>query len=215
MPIFVFVSLTSKYAHLFSFLSITGIGPNIRTMSFLFVLSVFINRILFFKFETPCTLSTLLNVQEIIISDNKIVKNFLKMNILNIYNKTLVDARNPAIFENYIDDNLNNKLLIFLIFLSKIFNKIEKKDESYQKLFDYIFNRIETDLRELGYGDMSVNKKMKVIVTKFYSILLDFKDYSKKTNNDKSNILRKYFVEVRKIDDFSVYLINYLSIDNV
>jgi cytochrome b pre-mRNA-processing protein 3 len=99
--------------------------------------------------------------------------------------------------------------------LSKIFNKLEKKDDSYQKLFDYIFNRIETDLRELGYGDMSVNKKMKVIVTKFYSILLDFKDYSKKTNNDKSNILRKYFVEVRKIDDFSVYLINYLSIDNV
>ena len=137
------------------------------------------------------------------------------MNILNIYNKTLVDARNPAIFANYIDDNLNNKILIFLIFLSKIFNKLEKKDDSYQKLFDYIFNRIETDLRELGYGDMSVNKKMKVIVTKFYSILLDFKDYSKKTNNDKSNILRKYFVEVRKIDDFSVYLINYLSIDNV
>ena len=137
------------------------------------------------------------------------------MNILNIYNKTLVDARNPVIFENYIDDNLNNKILIFLIFLSKIFNKLEKKDDSYQKLFDYIFNRIETDLRELGYGDMSVNKKMKVIVTKFYSILLDFKDYSKKTNNDKSNILRKYFVEVRKIDDFSVYLINYLSIDNV
>ena len=137
------------------------------------------------------------------------------MNILNIYNKTLVDARNPTIFENFIDDNLNNKILIFLIFLSKIFNKLEKKDDSYQKLFDYIFNRIETDLRELGYGDMSVNKKMKVIVTKFYSILLDFKDYSKKTNNDKSNILRKYFVEVRKIDDFSVYLINYLSIDNV
>ena len=137
------------------------------------------------------------------------------MNILNIYNKTLVDARNPAIFTNYIDDNLNNKILIFLIFLSKIFNKIGKKDDSYQKLFDYIFNRIETDLRELGYGDMSVNKKMKVIVTKFYSILLDFKDYSKKTNNEKSNILRKYFADVRKIDDFSDYLINYLSIDNV
>tara|TARA_B100001057_G_scaffold189096_1_gene189898 strand:- start:452 stop:865 length:414 start_codon:yes stop_codon:yes gene_type:complete len=137
------------------------------------------------------------------------------MNILNIYNKTLVDARNPAIFANYIDDNLNNKILIFLIFLSKIFNKIGKKDDSYQKLFDYIFNRIETDLRELGYGDMSVNKKMKVIVTKFYSILLDFKDYSKKTNNEKSNILRKYFADVRKIDDFSDYLINYLSIDNV
>ncbi len=126
-----------------------------------------------------------------------------------------MEARKPAIFENYINDNLNNKLLIFLIFLSKIFNKIEETDNNYQKFFDYIFNRIETDLRELGYGDMSVNKKMKVIVTKFYSILIDFKNYSKHSEDKKLDILRKYFTDVRKIDAFSVYLTRYLSIDNV
>ena len=137
------------------------------------------------------------------------------MNILNLYNKTLIEARNPLIFSNYIDDNLNNKILIFLIFLSKKFNKIKKSDDNYQKFFDYIFNRIETDLRELGYGDMSVNKKMKVIVTKFYSILIDFKNYTKISKDEKSNILRKYFGEIRQIDDFIDYLIKYLSIDNV
>tara|TARA_B100000963_G_C22592775_1_gene656322 strand:- start:9 stop:422 length:414 start_codon:yes stop_codon:yes gene_type:complete len=137
------------------------------------------------------------------------------MNILNLYNKTLLEARNPVIFENYIDDNLNNKILVFLIFLSKIFNKIKKTDENYQKFFDYIFNRIETDLRELGYGDMSVNKKMKVIVTKFYSILVDFKNYKIISKDEKMDILRKYFTDIRKIDDFSDYLIKYLSIDNV
>ena len=137
------------------------------------------------------------------------------MNILNLYNKTLLEARNPVIFETYVDDNLNNKILIFLIFLSKIFNKIKKTDENYQKFFDYIFNRIETDLRELGYGDMSVNKKMKVIVTKFYSILVDFKNYKLISKDEKSDILRKYFTDIRKIDDFSDYLIKYLSIDNV
>lgn len=137
------------------------------------------------------------------------------MNILNLYNKTLLEARNPVIFENYVDDNLNNKILIFLIFLSKIFNKIKKTDENYQKFFDYIFNRIETDLRELGYGDMSVNKKMKVIVTKFYSILVDFKNYKIISKDEKMDILRKYFTDIRKIDDFSDYLIKYLSIDNV
>ena len=137
------------------------------------------------------------------------------MNILNLYNKTLVEARNPLIFKNYIDDNLNNKILIFLIFLSKKFNKIKKTDDNYQKFFDYIFNRIETDLRELGYGDMSVNKKMKVIVTKFYSILLDFKNFTKISKDEKCKILRKYFNVIRKIDDFTDYLIKYLSIDNV
>ncbi len=137
------------------------------------------------------------------------------MDILNLYNKTLLEARNPLIFDNYIDDNLNNKILIFLIFLSKKFNKIKKTDVNYQKFFDYIFNRIETDLRELGYGDMSVNKKMKVIVTKFYSILLDFKNYTKISKDEKSNILKKYFNDIRQIDDFMDYLVKYLSIDNV
>ena len=137
------------------------------------------------------------------------------MNILNLYNKTLAEARNPLIFKNYIDDNLNNKILIFLIFLTKKFNKIKKNDDNYQKFFDYIFNRIETDLRELGYGDMSVNKKMKVIVTKFYSILLDFKNFTKISKDEKCNILIKYFKDIRKIDDFTDYLIKYLSIDNV
>ena len=137
------------------------------------------------------------------------------MNILNIYNKTLIEARNPLLFSNYIDDNLSNKILIFLILLSKKFNKIKKSDDNYQKFFDYIFNRIETDLRELGYGDMSVNKKMKVIVTKFYSISIDFKNYTKISKDEKSNILRKYFSEIRQIDDFIDYLVKYLSIDNV
>ena len=49
---------------------------------------------------------------------------------------------------------------------------------------------------------MSVNKKMKVIVTKFYSILLDFKNYTKISKDEKINILRKYFNDIRQIDDF-------------
>ncbi len=137
------------------------------------------------------------------------------MDINKLYNKILLDARNPVIFKEFIKDDLNNKILVFLIFLSKTFNKIDKSDNNYQKFFDYIFNRIETDLRELGYGDMSVNKKMKIIVTKFYSILIDFKNYKKPKDNKNYSIIRKYFKDVRKIDDFSDFLVNYLSIDNV
>ena len=137
------------------------------------------------------------------------------MDINKLYNKILLDARNPVIFKEFIKDDLNNKILVFLIFLSKTFNKIDKSDNNYQKFFDYIFNRIETDLRELGYGDMSVNKKMKIIVTKFYSILIDFKNYKKPKYKKNYSIIRKYFKDVRKIDDFSDFLVNYLSIDNV
>jgi len=136
------------------------------------------------------------------------------MNIENLYNKILIDARNPDIFSRFIDDNLNNKIIIFLTFLSKVFNKIDKNDKNYQIFFDYIFHRIETDLRELGYGDMSVNKKMKVIVTKFYSILLDFKNFDNIDKLNKVEILVKYFKNIKEIDEFSAMINSYLSIDN-
>ena len=137
------------------------------------------------------------------------------MNIENLYNKTLTDSRNPNIFKNYLSDDLNNKLLLFLIFLSKIFNNMPRNDKNYQIFFDYIFNRIETDLRELGYGDMSVNKKMKIIVTKFYSILIDFKNYSNLTTIQKTDILMKYFSKIEKKDDFIEFLNKYFAVDNV
>mgnify|MGYP000665542826 CR=1 FL=1 len=136
------------------------------------------------------------------------------MNIENLYNKILLDARNPEIFSRFIEDSLNNKIIIFLTFLSKIFNKMDENDKNYQIFFDYIFHRIETDLRELGYGDMSVNKKMKVIVTKFYSILLDFKNFDNKDKLNKVEILVKYFKNIKEIDEFSAMINSYLSIDN-
>ena len=136
------------------------------------------------------------------------------MNIENLYNKILLDARNPDIFSRFIEDSLNNKIIIFLTFLSKIFNKMDENDKNYQIFFDYIFHRIETDLRELGYGDMSVNKKMKVIVTKFYSILLDFKNFDNKDKLNRVEILTKYFKNIKEIDEFSAMINSYLSIDN-
>lgn len=126
----------------------------------------------------------------------------------------MLDARNPDIFSRFIEDSLNNKIIIFLTFLSKIFNKMDENDKNYQIFFDYIFHRIETDLRELGYGDMSVNKKMKVIVTKFYSILLDFKNFDNKDKLNRVEILAKYFKNIKEIDEFSAMIISYLSIDN-
>ena len=136
------------------------------------------------------------------------------MDIENLYNKKLSEARNPEVFSKYLEDNLNNKLLIFLIYWTNVFNKIDKNNPEYQKLFDYIFQRIETDLREIGYGDMSVNKKMKVIVTKFYSILVDFNDFASQPLELKINIIKKYFPNIKEIDQFSSHLDVYLAVDN-
>lgn len=141
------------------------------------------------------------------------------MRIENIYSKFLLLSRNTEIFNNYINDNLDNKIIVFFIHLSLFFNQInEEKNNLRQDLFDYIFYRIETDLREIGHGDMSVNKKMKILITKFYSILVDFQNFNENNDQKKRDILKKYFVEIKNIDNFSNYLVvffktNYKDID--
>ena len=63
-----------------------------------------------------------------------------------------------------------------------------------QKLYDSLFHNIENNLRELGFGDVSVNKKMKDLNKILYDILLKINsspDESKFYINKK--IILKYF----------------------
>ncbi|MDC3020305.1 hypothetical protein OA008_01575 [Candidatus Pelagibacter sp.] len=49
-------------------------------------------------------------------------------------------------------------LFFHLAFLLKVFKNIETK-ENLQKLFDFCIRQIELSIREIGYGDASINKK--------------------------------------------------------
>ena len=81
-----------------------------------------------------------------------------------------------------------------------------------QKLYDSLFFNIENNLRELGFGDVSVNKKMKEMNKILYDILLKIE------NNDSSNanfylnqnLAIKYFSTLKdnkneKLGEFSSY----------
>ena len=48
-----------------------------------------------------------------------------------------------------------------------------------QELYDNVFLNIENDLREIGHGDVTVNKKMKQLNQIFHHILIKFISNSK------------------------------------
>ena len=88
-----------------------------------------------------------------------------------------------------------------------------KKNEFPQKSYDNLFYAIENNLRELGFGDVAVNKKMKDLNKIFYDILL-------KINNSKTNIklnenlIIKYFPDLNDLNSnkyklFNDYFINF------
>ena len=88
-------------------------------------------------------------------------------------------------------------MFMFFSIILQVFK--QKKEKFLQDEYDNLFFCIENNLRELGFGDVAVNKKMKDLNKILYDILL-------KVNNDKDgfqmnkSLVLKYFTE---IDDLS------------
>ena len=79
------------------------------------------------------------------------------------------------------------------IHFSLILIIFKKKDKTFpQESYDNLFNCIENNLRELGFGDVGVNKKMKEMNKIFYDILLKI-NQSKKDLKINDKLVLKYF----------------------
>ena len=120
-----------------------------------------------------------------------------KANIL--YNNILLLSRNKLFYTKFdLADTFQNRIHLIFLHISFLFIKIKQNrhNQSYkvfhQKMFDLIFNQIEENMREIGYGDVLVNKNMKFLVKTFYSILLDCEKYKKNTPELKNIFFAKY-----------------------
>ena len=61
-----------------------------------------------------------------------------------------------------------------------------------QEIYDYIFRQLELSIREIGYGDQSINKKMKDYLNTFYAILDKIHDWEHQSLVSKSSILQTF-----------------------
>ncbi len=72
-----------------------------------------------------------------------------------------------------LDDSFETRIyLMFLHFSIMMIVSKKKGVKLDQDLYDSLFYNIEYNLRELGFGDVSVNKKMKDLNKILYDILL-------------------------------------------
>ena len=140
----------------------------------------------------------------------------MKNEYLNIYNNLIKLTRDKRLYYNLKNnDTFSDRLVILLLhfsfFLKTYKNSLSKKEA--QDLFDFIVRQIELSIREIGYGDVSVNKKMKDYVNLFYSILekienWDIFDSSKKTKllGDLMNIKDDNDLFIEYFDKYSHFL---------
>ena len=104
-------------------------------------------------------------------------------------------------------------LIIFHAFMIFFYYKnLEyKKSRVSQDLFDFMFDDFENNLREMGFGDIAVNKKMKVFISAFYGRIAQ---YSKgidvyRANGDKSLLQQTILNNIYKGDEKLKHHINY------
>ena len=115
-------------------------------------------------------------------------------------------------------DTFQNRINLIFLHISFIFIKRKQKNcnlsytESCQKMFDLIFKKIELNMREIGYGDMMVNKNMKFLVKIFYNILLNCENYEKKSLKSKNKFLLRFLSQnVGKKGTNNISLVDYFD----
>lgn len=136
----------------------------------------------------------------------------------DLYNTLLTLSRNIFFYKNLqLQDNFETRINLIFFHFSIMMIIFKKKGQKFdQKSYDSLFFNIENNLRELGFGDVAVNTKMKNLNKILYDILLKIENNGQ---NDKkfrinSKLVLKYFSELKepkndKFLKFETYLLNF------
>ena len=129
----------------------------------------------------------------------------MNLKYINIYNKLINYTRNKDLYKSLNrEDDFSDRLTLFLLhfaFFLKNF-KNENNKTVLQEIYDFNFRQLELSIREIGYGDQSINKKMKDYINLFHSIVSEIHFW-----ND--------FSRIQKIEKFSVFLKDFNKIEHL
>ena len=90
-------------------------------------------------------------------------------------------------------------------FIKNFKNSIDKK--KMQEIYDFIFRQLELSIREIGYGDASINKKMKNYLNVFHSILKQVEEWESFSKIQREDIIKSYI----NFDGNLIELIDYFD----
>ena len=114
---------------------------------------------------------------------------------INVYNNLVNLTRNKDLYKSYEkQDTFSDRLILFLLHFA-FFLKIYKNDvdkDIMQELYDFIFRQVELSIREIGYGDQSINKKMKDYLNLFYALIDKIHNWENLSTESKEAILLSF-----------------------
>jgi cytochrome b pre-mRNA-processing protein 3 len=131
---------------------------------------------------------------------------------INIYNNLVNLTRNKNLYKDFKNqDTFSDRLIFFLLHFAFFLKeyKTQKDKDILQEIYDYIFRQMELSVREIGYGDQSINKKMKDYLNLFYAMIDKIHDWDILTDKSKIDVLSTFLENVIDIKHLVRYFDNY------
>ena len=120
-----------------------------------------------------------------------------------IYNNLINYTRNKDLYKFLNrEDNFSDRLTLFLLHFS-FFLKNFKSDNNkkiLQEIYDFNFRQLELSIREIGYGDQTINKKMKVYVNVLHSMIDQIHFWENLNKTEKLKKLSLLLTDFNEID---------------
>ena len=137
----------------------------------------------------------------------------MKNNYIYLYNKLIELARDKNLYKDFKkQDEFSDRLIFFLIHFALFFKafKNENDKEILQNIYDFIFRQLELSIREIGYGDQSINKKMKDYLNLFHDMIDKFHFWEDLSKDKKEKLFRNYIPNSENPTIMLNYFENYL-----
>ena len=136
----------------------------------------------------------------------------MTIDFINIYNNLVNLTRNKELYKDFKNQDTFSDRMIFFLLHFAFFLKTYKKDKDkvvLQEIYDYIFRQVELSVREIGYGDQSINKKMKDYLNLFYAMIDKIHDWDNLTGDRRRELLNFFLDNAINIDYLVLYFEDY------
>ena len=127
---------------------------------------------------------------------------------IHVYNNLINYTRNKDLYKNLNrSDNFSDRLTLFLLHFSFFLKNFKNEDNKkiLQEIYDFSFRQLELSIREIGYGDQSINKKMKDYINLFHSMVSEIHFWDNLSKNEKINKISIFLSDFENIDHLLDY----------
>ena len=132
----------------------------------------------------------------------------MNKNYIHIYNNLINFTRNKDLYKDLNrEDSFSDRLTLFLLHFSFFLKNYKNEDNKkvLQEIYDFNFRQLELSIREIGYGDQSINKKMKDYINLFHSMVSEIHFWDNLSKTDKIKKLSIFLEDFNNIDDLLEY----------